>query len=96
LFHSATARHDVPIHLSFGIRRPTGLDFADLVMQRLITDVGIREYAPRLNAKTRDAEVLIYLDQLRDRIQSIIGDDTTRVEFLEQYRTQFDGVTDRH
>lgn len=96
LFHRATARHDVSIHLSFGIRRPTGLDFADLVMQRLIADVGVREYAPRLNAKTSDAEVLIYLDQLRDRIQSIISDDTTRVEFLEQYRTQFDGVTDRH
>lgn len=95
LFHRATARHDTSIHLSFGIRRPTGLDFADLVMQRLIADVDVREYAPRLNAETSDAEVLAYLDQLRDRIQSIAGDDGARAEFLEQYRTRFDGVTDR-
>ena len=94
LFHRATASQDVSIHLSFGIRRPTGLDFVDLVIQRLIADTGMREYAPRLRPETADAEVLAYLDRIRDQIQTIASDEATRAEFLEQYRSKFSGVTD--
>jgi bifunctional lysine-specific demethylase and histidyl-hydroxylase MINA len=95
LFHRATASDGVSIHLSFGIRRPTGLDFVDLVMQRLIAETGTREYAPRLRPDNGDAEVLAYLDQMRDRIQAAAGDETARAEFLEQYRANFSGVTDK-
>jgi ribosomal protein L16 Arg81 hydroxylase len=94
LYHRATTSQGISIHLSFGIRRPTGLDFADLVMQRLISETATREYAPRLNPESGDAEVLAFMDQLRDRLLAASGDGAARDEFLEQYRAKFDGVTD--
>jgi ribosomal protein L16 Arg81 hydroxylase len=94
LFHRATASRGVSIHLSFGIRRPTGLDFLDLVMQRLIAETGTREFAPALRPDNGNAEVLAYLDRMRDRIHAISGDEAARAEFLDQYRTKFSGVTD--
>lgn len=95
LFHRATASEGTSVHLSFGIRRPTGLDFIDLVMQRLIRETETREYAPRLGSENGDADVLAYLDRLRDRINRAAADPATAKEFLEQYRNMFSGVTDK-
>ena len=44
LFHRATSAAKYSIHLSFGIRRPTGLDFAELLVQRLVHEVQAREF----------------------------------------------------
>jgi ribosomal protein L16 Arg81 hydroxylase len=94
LFHRATASRETSIHLSFGIRRPTGLDFLDLVMQRLIAEPATREYVPRLDPASGDTDLGAYLDAMRDRLVAAANDPETRDEFLEQYRSKFNGVTD--
>jgi hypothetical protein len=61
LHHRATSNGPTSIHLSFGIRRPTGLDFVDLMMQRLMADTKTREYLPRLSTEDGDEAVRAYL-----------------------------------
>ncbi|MDA1309188.1 MAG: cupin domain-containing protein [Proteobacteria bacterium] len=94
LYHRATSNGPTSIHLSFGVRRPTGLDFVDLMMQRLIADTKTREYAPRLSPEDDDAAVRAYLDYVLQRIGTLADDPALRSEFLQQYRTKFDGVID--
>jgi ribosomal protein L16 Arg81 hydroxylase len=94
LHHRATSNGPISIHLSFGIRRPTGLDFVDLMMQRLMADTKTREYLPRLSPEDGDEAVRAYLDYVLQRIGTLAEDPALRSEFLQQYRAKFDGMID--
>ena len=85
LFHRATARDAVSVRLSFGIYRPSGVDFLELVVQRLIRDPAAREYAPRLHPDDGHAAIRAYLDTIMRKVEELGHGDALRAEFLEDY-----------
>lgn len=94
LFHRATSTADFSVHISFGIRRPTGLDFADLLVQRLVHEVQAREYCPKLSPDDENAALRAYLDDLTERIGNLARAPEQRDAFVEAYRKRFDGQVD--
>ena len=94
LFHRATSTTDFSVHLSFGIRRPTGLDFADMLVQRLVHEAQAREYCPRLSPDDQNAALRVYLDELTERIADLAKAPEQHDAFVEAYRKSFEGRID--
>jgi hypothetical protein len=81
--HRATSNGPTLIHLSFGIRRPTGLNFVDLMIQRFIADITPRGYVPCLSQEDGYATVQVYLDYVLERSGTLAGAPILRSEFLQ-------------
>ena len=92
--HRATSNGPTSIHLSFGIRRPTGLDSVDLMMQRFIADIMPRGDVPCLSQEDGYATVRVYLGYVLEHIGTLTGAPVLRTEFLQQYRAKLDRVID--
>lgn len=95
LFHRATARDAVSVHLSFGVRRPTGMDFVELLLRHLLRDPAAREVMPRLDPGNGNAAVKETLNQLTQKLRALGHDDTVRADFVREYERKFAGLTDR-
>lgn len=86
LAHQATARDDLSIHLSVGVFRPIGLDFAEFVLRRLIGETASQDYFPNLRLDEGGRDSRAYMDIMTARFEAVCRSEDLRTEFLEQCR----------
>lgn len=86
LAHRATARDAYSIHLSVGIFRPTGLDFTEFVLKRLIAETSSRDYFPNLRLDVGESENRAYMDFIAERLDTLARSNDLRREFLDRCR----------
>jgi ribosomal protein L16 Arg81 hydroxylase len=85
MFHQATSLGPLSIHLTFSGLRPTGLDFAEVVLKQFIMDVATRDYFPRLSGGD-EAPVRAHMDAMARRFAAMADDEDLRRAFIELYR----------
>jgi len=82
-YHDATATSDASLHLSFGIERPTGLDFMRLLSRSLPDDALFRQELPHVD----DVEgYQVHLRKLADRLHEIIAASDTASQTRRELR----------
>jgi bifunctional lysine-specific demethylase and histidyl-hydroxylase MINA len=86
MFHQATSIGPVSIHLTFSGLRPTGLDFAEMVLKRLITDVNTRDYFPRVGDDGAEAAIRAHMDFMSKKFETLSQDENLRRGFIDLYR----------
>lgn len=94
MFHQATSVGAVSIHLTFSALRPTGLDFAEVVLKKLITDVESRDYFPKFEESDDNAAIRAHMDRMTERLESLGQDDDIRRAFIDLYREISSGRRD--
>lgn len=87
MFHQATSVGPLSIHLTFSGLRPTGLDFAEMVLKQFITDVGARGYFPRIQGDSEEAAIRGHMDFMAEKFETLFQDEETRRAFIDLYRT---------
>lgn len=86
MFHQATSLGPVSIHLTFSGLRPTGLDFAEVILKRLITDIGTRDYFPRTQEDGEEAAIRAHMDFMAQKFEALSQDEDLRRGFIDRYR----------
>jgi bifunctional lysine-specific demethylase and histidyl-hydroxylase MINA len=86
MFHQATSIGPISIHLTFSALRPTGLDFAEVIIKRLIADVGTREYFPRVRGDSEEAAIRARMDLMTEKFEVLSRDEHVRRAFIDLYR----------
>jgi ribosomal protein L16 Arg81 hydroxylase len=86
LAHRATARDDISMHLSIGVFRPTGLDFTEFVLKRLIAEISSRDYFPNLRTDENETANRAYMDFMAERLDTLARNEELRRAFLDRCR----------
>jgi bifunctional lysine-specific demethylase and histidyl-hydroxylase MINA len=87
MFHQATSVGPLSIHLTFSGLRPTGLDFAEVVLKHVITDVGSRDYFPRVQGDGEEAAIHEHMDLMAQKFEALSREEETRRAFIDLYRS---------
>jgi bifunctional lysine-specific demethylase and histidyl-hydroxylase MINA len=86
MFHQATSLGPSSIHLTFSGLRPTGLDFAEVVLKRLISDFRTRDYFPPVHEDGEEAEIRAHMDYMKEKFEAMSQDEGVRRSFIDLYR----------
>ena len=86
MFHQATSISPISIHLTFSGLRPIGLDFVEVVLNRLIADIGVRDYFPRVHDDGDETAIRAHMDSMTEKFQRLGQDEGVRRAFIDLYR----------
>jgi len=95
MFHQATSVSAISIHMTFSALRPTGLDFAEVVLKELITDVKSRDYFPKFEPGDENTAIRAHMDRITERLEALSRDDSIRNAFIDLYREVSSGRRDK-
>jgi ribosomal protein L16 Arg81 hydroxylase len=83
LAHRATAQDTYSIHLSVGVFRATGLDFAEFVLKYLIGDIAVRDYFAHPGRSGITPAHTEFMDSIAEKLAVLARDEQLRSRFLE-------------